>query len=135
MEPSIFRRVFAAPGRVRAPYLKFATSEFLETAVLESAETKTGERFGSSLQKLVATGGLDANVGAIMKRHLVWFESPDVAGPSEAEGLEAKGIEQRFALVEKLRGEDLSRLQRAVISDPVARVNPPARRGRGRRAK
>jgi hypothetical protein len=77
---------------------------------------------------------LDANVGSTMKRHLVWFESLDGAGPSEAEPWETRGVEQRYAIVEKLRGEDLSRLQRAVISDPIARVSPPGRRTRGRRA-
>jgi hypothetical protein len=84
-------------------------------------------------QNLGDTLTLDANVGSTMKRHLVWFESLDGAGASEAEPWEARGGEQRYASVEKLRGEDLSRLQRAVISNPVARVTPPARRTRGRR--
>jgi hypothetical protein len=75
---------------------------------------------------------LDANVGSTMKRHLVWFESLD-GSASEAEPWEAKGAEQRYGVVEKLRVEDLSRLQRAVISDPVARVSPPGRRTRSRR--
>lgn len=83
-------------------------------------------------QNLGASMTLDANVGSTMKRHLVWFESLDGAGPSEAEPWEARGAEQPYAIVEKLRGEDLSRLQRAVISNPIARVSPP-RRTRGRR--
>jgi hypothetical protein len=86
------------------------------------------------MQNLASSDTLDATLGAIMKRHLVWFESPDVAGAAEAEAWDGRG-DQRLAAVAKLRGEDISRLQRAVISDPVARVSSPVRRGRARRSK
>jgi hypothetical protein len=73
-----------------------------------------------------------------MKRHLVWFESLDAAGPSEAEAWATRGVEQRQGAVDTLRGDELSRLQRAVILDPAVRVTTGAareRRGRGRRSR
>ena len=69
-----------------------------------------------------------------MKRHLVWFESLDAAGPSEAEAWATRGVEQRQGAVDTLRGDELSRLQQAVILDPTVRVTTGRdRRARGRR--
>lgn len=82
-----------------------------------------------SLQNISGQRAHGVNVGAIMKRRLVWFESLQDAGQLEAESWEAGNYGQRPLGVEKLRSEDLSRLKRAVISDSSA-VGPAAGRAR-----
>lgn len=88
-----------------------------------------------SLQNMHVGRTLGVNVGAIMKRRLVWFESLQDMGQSEAESWEAGTSGQRSLGVEKLRSEDLSRLKRAIIADPAMRVAPAPARPRTQREK
>lgn len=81
-----------------------------------------------SRQNIDARRAHGVNVGTIMKRRLVWFESLQDMGQLESESWEAGSASQQSIGVDKLRNEDLSRLKRAVISDPVMRSGT----GRGR---
>lgn len=70
-----------------------------------------------------------------MKQRLVWFETPDPAAFPEGDALTTRDIERNQGVVDTLRGDELSRLQRAVILDPTVRVTTsvPHRRAKTKR--